>query len=128
MSSWVDFLFHTPLSNSLPPLQDYVSEKVFDGILAGTVPVYYGTDTVDRLLPAPGKTVVNVSDFSSPAALAAHLKAVGADQAKYEAMLSWKQNPPQHHVDKFQEVIDSTGYKYTSLCRICHRLATDIPE
>jgi hypothetical protein len=108
--------------------KDYVSEKVFDGILAGTVPVYYGTDTVDRLMPAPGKTLVKVSDFGSPAELAAHLRALGADQAKYEALLAWKEYPPQSLVDKFQEVIDSTGYKYTSLCRICHRLASDIPE
>lgn len=105
-------------------IKDYVSEKVYDGVLAGTVPVYYGTDGVDRLLP-DGRAVVKVSDFSSPKALAEFLTGVGADKSKYEAYLAWKQQPPQSKVDAFQSVIDMTAYKYTSLCRVCHQLSED---
>lgn len=107
-------------------IKDYVSEKVFDGILAGAVPVYYGTQSVDRLLPNPS-AVVKVSDFSTPQDLANHLKQVGSDKLKYESYLKWKNNPPQLEVEAFQRVIDSTGYKYTSLCRICQQLADDNP-
>lgn len=106
-------------------IKDYVSEKVYDGILAGTVPVYHGAPTVSRLLPDPG-AVVKVSDFSDPRALAQHLKAVGSDHTKYDALLAWKANPMQAAVDAFQKVIDSTAYKYTSLCRICEKLAAEI--
>ena len=153
--------------------------KVFDGILAGVVPVYYGAPTVKNVLPGPNPGVVEVSDFASPKELAEFLMAIGKDQAKYEAYLGWKINksqvcrsavlfqalpspfllpcPPlfprssrplsphthplspvrnletlkprtQADVDKFQNVIDMTGYKYTSLCRICEQLAVDIPE
>lgn len=108
-------------------IKDYVSEKVFDGILAGTVPVYYGATTVDKLLPSPG-SVVKVSDFKSPRELAVFLNEVGKDKGRYEQYLRWKTESSQDQVDAFQRVIDMTGYKYTSLCRICHRLASDIPE
>ena len=103
-------------------IKDYVSEKVFDGILAGAVPVYYGSPTVDLLLPSP-KAVVKVSDFpGGPQELADHLKTVGQDRAKYEALLAWKAAPVQAEVDAFQQVIDMTAYKYTSIFRICEKL------
>jgi hypothetical protein len=100
---------------------------VYDGILAGAVPVYYGTSSIDKMLPSK-KAVVKVSDFNSPKELATYLKNVGKDQAQYESFLQWKYDPQQHEVDSFQRVIDSTGYKYTSLCRICHKLAEDNPQ
>ena len=30
------------------PVEDYVSEKIFEGLFAGTVPVYRGSPTVHR--------------------------------------------------------------------------------
>merc|ERR1712070_99034 len=83
-------------------IKDYVSEKVFDGILAGVVPVYYGAPTVKNVLPGPNPGVVEVSDFASPKDLAEFLMAIGKDQAKYEAYLGWKINKSQADVDKFQ--------------------------
>lgn len=109
-------------------IKDYVSEKVYDGMLAGTVPVYSGALSVDKLLPNPA-SVVKVSDFpDGPKQLAEYLIRVGKDRDKYEAHLSWKKNPLKSEVDAFQEVIDATGYKYTSLCRICHKLSQDTPK
>lgn len=108
-------------------IKDYVSEKVFDGILAGTVPVYYGATTVEKLLPSPA-SVVKVSDFKSPKELAVFLNEVGKDKGRYEQYLRWKTESSQSQVDAFQRVIDMTGYKYTSLCRICHRLARELPQ
>ena len=46
------------LQNSI--IKDYVSEKVYDGILAGTVSVYRGAASVDRVMPAPGATATNI--------------------------------------------------------------------
>jgi hypothetical protein len=105
-------------------IKDYVSEKVFDGILAGTVPVYQGAPTVAKLLPS-ADAVVQVGNFQSPKELAAYLKEVGSDRTKYEALLEWKSHATQSKLDAFQEVIDMTGYKFTSLCRICHKLSLD---
>lgn len=115
---------HRYLAFENSAIKDYVSEKVFDGILAGTVPVYFGAPTVDKLLPSPS-AIVKISDFPGPRELAAYLTNVGRDKEKYESLLAWKNNPRSTEVDAFQEVIDSTGYKYTSLCRICEKLAMD---
>lgn len=114
---------HRYLAFENSAIKDYVSEKVFDGILAGTVPVYFGAPTVDKLLPNPS-AIIKISDFPGPRELAAHLSSIGKDQEKYENLLAWKHNPSKTKIDAFQKVIDSTGYKYTSLCRICEKLAS----
>ena len=92
------------------------------------VPVYYGAETVDKVLPGPGQAVVKVSDFTSPKDLGEFLAKAGKDEAVYNSYLQWKTKKQKSDMDKFQNVIDMTGYKYTSLCRICEKLATDIPE
>lgn len=107
-------------------IKDYVSEKVFDGFLAGTVPVYYGTSSVARLLPSAG-AVIQFSDFSDVKSLAQNLTETGRDRARYESMLKWKKGPSKNDIDRFQSVIDMTAYKFTSLCRICQKLADGTP-
>src|SRR5262249_33260468 len=43
------YLFYLAFENS--NCVDYVSEKMFDGLIAGTVPVYLGAPNVDDFLP-----------------------------------------------------------------------------
>lgn len=66
-----------------------------------------------------------MSGFDGPKSLAEHLNSVGASELKYEAHFLWKKNAAQKEVESFQEIIDSTAYKFTSLCRICARLEAD---
>src|SRR5262249_477022 len=71
---------------------DYVSEKMFDGLIAGTVPVYLGAPNIDDYLPGRN-CIIKVSDFASPAELARHLISVSKDKSAYEAHLAWKREP-----------------------------------
>jgi alpha-1,3-fucosyltransferase 10 len=71
---------------------DYVTEKFFDPLLVGVVPVYRGAPNVADF--APGKQCfINTHDFSSVPALVAYLKHLIADEHAYKAYLSWRDAP-----------------------------------
>jgi hypothetical protein len=67
----------------------YITEKVFHGLVAGSVPIYLGD--ADRLkLIAPLNSVIYASDFKDAAALAAYLKILIEDRQEYEKHLAWR--------------------------------------
>jgi Glycosyltransferase family 10 (fucosyltransferase) C-term/Fucosyltransferase, N-terminal len=71
---------------------DYVTEKFFQPLIAGSVPVYLGAPNIADY--APGKDCfINLADFDGPASLAAHLKRISADEAEYGKLLAWKAQP-----------------------------------
>jgi hypothetical protein len=100
-------------------IKDYVSEKVFDGLLGGTLPVYYGADSIDEFMPVQGMpAVIKMDDFADMKELAAFLNVLANDEAKYEEYFKWKKEKASM---RFQSIIDMTAYKYTSLCRFCQK-------
>ncbi|KAJ1453683.1 hypothetical protein M885DRAFT_523950 [Pelagophyceae sp. CCMP2097] len=123
-----NYKFYLAFENAI--VGDYVSEKVYDGLLAGSLPIYLGAKRVDRLTPAP-EAVIKFSDFGDdPRQLAAYLKMLQTNKTAYEKHFAWKE-PPRNSPDaqaKFQTVLDMTAYKFTALCRICHGLAEETPE
>lgn len=70
----------------------YVTEKVFHGLLAGSVPVYIGDSAHLRVI-APPHSIIYADDFDSIEAMAAHIKAVADSLKLYEEYLSWRQDP-----------------------------------
>lgn len=69
--------------------RDYVSEKFFQCLVAGTVPVYLGAPNAGEFAPAEG-CFIDASTFPSPEALGAHLREVAADESAYHA---WREKP-----------------------------------
>ncbi len=84
------YMFYLAFENS--NCVDYVSEKLFDGLCVGTLPVYLGAPNVDEYLPGD-KCIINASDFSCAEALARHLLDVSSDMEKYESYFAWKVKP-----------------------------------
>ena len=70
---------------------DYVTEKVFDALLAGTVPIYRGTRDISAFVP-PG-SYIDAADFPSAGALADHLRRVRGDPAAYARYFAWRDQP-----------------------------------
>jgi hypothetical protein len=69
---------------------DYVTEKFFDPLLVGTVPVYRGAPNITQF--APGKDAfINAADFSSANELALYLKELDRDYEAYQRFLRWRQ-------------------------------------
>jgi len=71
---------------------DYVTEKFFQPLLAGTVPVYRGAANVGDF--APGEhCYIDASRFGSAAELAAYLRGLADDPAAYAAYFAWRTRP-----------------------------------
>ena len=101
-------------------VKDYVSEKVFDALLAGALPLYDGAPRVDRLLPDEG-AILRTADFPDASALAATLRRLAAGPEPEH--FRWRERADR--VPAFQRVLDMSAHKYTALCRVCERLQAD---
>ena len=70
----------------------YLTEKVFHGLLAGSVPVYVGDATRLKMI-APPSSVIYVEDFANTHELSRYLHSLINDRELYERHLAWRQDP-----------------------------------
>ncbi len=72
--------------------RDYVTEKFFDALVAGSVPVYLGAPNIDEF--GPGEhCFIDASKFRDPRALADYLLHLASNESEYQAYLAWKDAP-----------------------------------
>ncbi len=97
------YLFYLAFENTIEP--GYVTEKVFDALIAGTVPIYLGdSSTCRQLLPHP-KAAIFVDDYVSHhydaktpeyihgiKALGDHLQFLTSNATAYHEHLAWREN------------------------------------
>ena len=98
-------------------IEDYVSEKVFEGLLSGAVPVYRGASRVDKVMPA--KDCYVDANNMTPKELAEHLKLLGKDKKAYEKYLEFK-NSNKDYISK--NFLDAAFRSYVHPlvgCRLC---------
>jgi hypothetical protein len=93
------YRFCLALENSVA--RDYVTEKIFDAFLAGTVPVYRGAPNVAEFVPGP-HSYIDANDFAGPAELAAYLRQLAADEDAYRAYFAWRENPDPRFLDAME--------------------------
>ena len=68
---------------------DYITEKLFQPLLVGSVPIYLGAPNVQNVLPASNAALL-VDNFASPAALFAHVLTLMDDNDAYSDRLRWR--------------------------------------
>ena len=106
------YKFYLAFENS--PIDDYVSEKIFEGLLAGTVPVYRGAASIHKFMP--GKDSFIDANSLSPKELADLLQSYISNEQKYQSFFAFKQRPIS------QEFIEMTQRSYVHpnvVRRIC---------
>jgi hypothetical protein len=84
------YRFDLAFENSISP--DYLSEKFFDSLVAGCIPVYRGAPNIDEFGPGD-HCFINAADFKSPKELAEYLLHVAKTPAEYDAYFAWKTRP-----------------------------------
>lgn len=84
------YKFSFSFENAIAP--DYVTEKFYDPLLAGSVPVYLGAPNVESYAPVDD-CFINVADFSGPAELADYLLQLDRDQPAFERLVNWRERP-----------------------------------
>ncbi|NQU33616.1 MAG: hypothetical protein HQ521_10305 [Bacteroidetes bacterium] len=77
-----NFKFTLCFENTLFP--GYITEKIFDAMLAGSVPVYVGCNNITQEVPS--ECFINVNDFSSPESLLEYLRSM--DKNDWELIYS----------------------------------------
>ena len=81
------YKFYLCLENS--NCTDYVTEKLYMPLAAGTVPVYQGANNVTDLIPQKD-SIICTKDFASPKLLANYLLYLSNNATAYQQILNWK--------------------------------------
>ncbi len=118
------YRFYISVENTL--LDDYITEKFYQGFLMDSVMVYLGAPNAAAHAPAP-RAFVDAAAFAGPRELAVFLHALAADEARYAGYLAWKSGPgPVHVSEAFLRAMresDTAGGRDSVPCRLC-RLVT----
>jgi hypothetical protein len=83
------YYFYLALENSIAP--DYVTEKIFDALLAGTVPIYRGAPNCRELVPEG--SFIDATTFNGPKSLADYLHHLVENPTDYAAYFAWRHKP-----------------------------------
>lgn len=83
------YRFCLAFENSISP--DYVTEKLFQPLMAGTVPVYLGAPNAHEF--APAHSFVSADRHAGPEGLADYLHRLNQNPDEYEAYLAWRHKP-----------------------------------
>ncbi|MEI8147311.1 MAG: glycosyltransferase family 10 [Alphaproteobacteria bacterium] len=84
------YRFCLALENSVAP--DYVTEKIFDPLMVGTVPIYRGAPNVADFAP-PGSWI-DGNLFKDPRELADYIGFLARTPAEYEKYFAWQARGP----------------------------------
>ena len=97
---------------------DYVSEKVYRGLVAGAVPIYLGAPNVEEYIPS-NSTIIVPKNFTKNdiSILATVVKKIFNDEAEYERWISFKHH---NYENWFKKRFSFTQVDY--FCRLCRRV------
>lgn len=94
---------------------DYVTEKLYHPLLAGSVPIYLGAPNVSEFLPG-ADCVVQAAQFSSVKALAQYIEKCYADETIYLRHHVWRLQP--WHDDFLLKVSIQEQSPFIRLCKL----------
>lgn len=95
----------------------WVTEKIYQALYAGTVPVYYGNSReVAKHLP-PG-SYIDVGKFSTAKELAEYILEVAFDTELYMSYHAWRWN--EHTATYFDRLVRNG--RTNSPCRLCEHI------
>lgn len=96
--------------------EDYVTEKLYDPLVAGSVPVYMGAPNVNQYAPT-SNCFINVRDYSGPAELAEYLLELDSDDQAYDRYMNWRERPTNPEFERLRQRL-----KPRALERLCQNL------
>ncbi|KAJ1439633.1 hypothetical protein B484DRAFT_427673 [Ochromonadaceae sp. CCMP2298] len=110
-----NYKFYLAFENA--PVLDYVSEKVFEGLIAGSLSVYRGSPSIQRFMPSNSSmpSFVDANDLS-PQQLADLLLRLSKDEKEYSTYFAFKQQPLSA---QFTHMAMQSYVHPNVLCRMC---------
>ncbi|CAI0447198.1 unnamed protein product [Linum tenue] len=102
--------------------EDYVTEKFFQSLVAGTIPVVVGAPNIQDYAPGPG-SVLHIKSLEDVETVAKTMNNLSENPTAYNQSLRWKFEGPS---DSFKALVDMAAVH--SSCRLCIHLATMIHD
>ncbi|KFK39282.1 hypothetical protein AALP_AA3G224400 [Arabis alpina] len=102
--------------------EDYVTEKFFQSLVAGSVPVVVGAPNIEEFAPSPD-SFLHIKQMTDIEPVAKRMKYLADNPVAYNQTLRWKQDGPS---DSFKALVDMAAVH--SSCRLCIFVATRIRE
>ncbi|GER56628.1 Alpha 1,3 fucosyltransferase [Striga asiatica] len=102
--------------------EDYVTEKFFQSLVAGSIPVVIGAPNIQDFAPSPG-SLLHIKEVKDVDSIAKRMKYLAENPKAYNESLRWKYEGPS---DSFKALVDMAAVH--SSCRLCLYLATKIRE
>ncbi|GMJ00549.1 fucosyltransferase 11 [Hibiscus trionum] len=102
--------------------EDYVTEKFFQSLVAGTIPVVVGAPNIEDFAPSR-ESVLHIKELEDVPSVAKKMKYLAENPVAYNQSLRWKYEGPS---DSFKALVDMAAVH--SSCRLCIHLATVIQE
>ncbi|CAF3122259.1 unnamed protein product [Rotaria sp. Silwood2] len=131
-SNWIEckmtlseyYPFTVAIENSID--HDYVTEKLWQALAAGSVPLYLGAPNIDEWLPCKN-CIVDLRQFDSPSASAKFVLSVASNASRYAEFHKWREQPVP---PKFQEILDyfNRASAFSTDCMVCNMAHSDNPK
>ncbi|KAE8708262.1 putative fucosyltransferase-like protein [Hibiscus syriacus] len=102
--------------------EDYVTEKFFQSLVAGTIPVVVGAPNIEDFAPSQD-SFLHIKELEDVPSVAKKIKYLAENPVAYNQSLRWKYEGPS---DSFKALVDMAAVH--SSCRLCIHLATVIQE
>ncbi|KAL1193398.1 putative fucosyltransferase-like protein [Cardamine amara subsp. amara] len=102
--------------------EDYVTEKFFQSLVTGSVPVVIGAPNIEEFAPA-SDSFLHIKKIEDVEPVAKRMKYLAANPVAYNHTLRWKYEGPS---DSFKALVDMAAVH--SSCRLCIFLATRVRE
>ena len=112
MDTMAEYKFTISFENAIE--RDYVTEKFFDPLIAGSVPIYLGAPNIGDFAPGD-KCFIDASDWDSPESLARYILTVSNDQELYQSYFDWRSKPFKPYFIKLLE--EQKEHAFVRLCR-----------
>ncbi|XP_049826114.1 alpha-(1,3)-fucosyltransferase B isoform X2 [Aethina tumida] len=103
--------------------KDYITEKLWRPLIAGSVPIYWGSPTVEDWLPT-NNSVILLNNFESIESLAAYIKQVNNNDTLYNLFLTHKLQNTVQNINLKAHLGDADEYNSIAdfECFICKRI------
>jgi len=99
---------------------DYVTEKFFQPLVEGSIPVYLGTSNILDFAP-DDHSYIDVNKFENPKELAEYLKYLDQNDEEYEKYLEWKKKAIIGDLGENLNRLVEIG-KYNRICKLLQRI------
>jgi len=94
----------------------HVTEKLWLPLLRGSIPIYFGTKTMEDYLPCPNKDcVLSVKDFDSVDALVARMMEIAESPQIYDSLTAWRKELPSNWPERFRNGVASASHDIQSV-------------